>query len=191
MRTRRKRPQLQPALRLGCPGCMQRRRQFPADMSQLVACADAVRAPRNPKFCCRLRTSSGSRHCSLRVLQLVVGDDAASPHAQCAGRGRCASRDALRSLSQSMLRNTSEEWPNCCVQPAAGLAPGFLGHKSPHWSAGCIPPSSCRRRTGGEESGSVHWALYFRSLKEIHQVTPSKNKRRNSNLSGQSESVLG
>jgi len=36
----------------------------------------------------RLRTNSESRHCSLRVLQLVVGEHAASSHAPCAGCGR-------------------------------------------------------------------------------------------------------
>ena len=35
------------------------------------------------------RTSCGSRHCSLRVLQLVVGEHAASPHAPCVCRCCC------------------------------------------------------------------------------------------------------
>ena len=38
--------------------------------------------------CCRLWNSSGSRHCRLRVLQLGIGDHAASSHPPCAGRGR-------------------------------------------------------------------------------------------------------
>jgi len=33
--------------------------------------------------------SSGSIHCSLRVLQVVIGEHAASPHAPCAGRCCC------------------------------------------------------------------------------------------------------
>ena len=45
--------------------------------------------------CCRLRTNNGSRHCSLRVLQSVVGENAAPPHTPSAGRGRCAIQRAL------------------------------------------------------------------------------------------------
>jgi len=46
----------------------------------------ARRPPSRVRGCCRLRASSGSRHCSLRVLQLVISEHAASPHAPCAGR---------------------------------------------------------------------------------------------------------
>jgi len=49
----------------------------------------ARRPPSRVRGCCRLRASSGSRHCSLRVLQLVISEHAASPHAPCAGRCCC------------------------------------------------------------------------------------------------------
>ena len=47
------------------------------------------RPPSRVRGCWRLRTISGSRHCSLRVPQLVVGEHAASPHAPCACRCCC------------------------------------------------------------------------------------------------------
>ena len=46
----------------------------------------ARRPPSRVRGCSRLRASSGSRHCSLGVLQLVICEHAASPHAPCAGR---------------------------------------------------------------------------------------------------------
>ena len=49
----------------------------------------ARRPPSRVRGCCRLRASSESRHCSLRVLQLVISEHAASPHAPCAGRCCC------------------------------------------------------------------------------------------------------
>ena len=73
----------------------------PRRMPRLIAGANAEKAPsrsipiRRARGCCRLRTSSGSRHCSLRVLQPVVGEHAASPHAPSAVRGSCVIRSAL------------------------------------------------------------------------------------------------
>ena len=49
----------------------------------------ARRPPSRVRGCRRLRASSGSIHCSLRVLQVVIGEHAASPHAPCAGRCCC------------------------------------------------------------------------------------------------------
>jgi len=46
----------------------------------------ARRPPSRVRGCSRLRASSGSRHYSLGVLQLVICEHAASPHAPCAGR---------------------------------------------------------------------------------------------------------
>ena len=92
---------LQPAHRTDCPGCMLHHHQSPAHMLRLPAGADAKTAPhwstpiQNARGCCRLRTSNGCRHCSLRVLQPVIGEHAASPHAPSAGSGRCASPSAL------------------------------------------------------------------------------------------------
>ena len=52
---------------------------------------------------CRLRTSSGSRHCSLRVLQPVVSEHAASPHAPSAGTS-AADIQTRRALMASRVK---------------------------------------------------------------------------------------
>ena len=80
----------------------------------------ARRPPSRVRSWCRLRTSSGSRHCSLRVLQLVVGEHAASPHAPCAGRGHCAA--AIRSALDDTVNRPDGGFRDPMESCATGLA---------------------------------------------------------------------
>jgi len=92
----------------------------------------------------RLRTNSESRHCSLRVLQLVVGEHAASPHAPSAGRGHCAA--AIRSALDDTVNRPDGGFRDPMESCATGLA--ALEESSKHSAVRLFQPSAAARASG-------------------------------------------
>jgi len=130
----------------------------------------ARRPPSRVRSWCRLRTSSGSRHCSLRVLQLVVGEHAASPHAPSAGRGHCAA--AIRSALDTVNRPDGgfrDPMESC----ATGLA--ALEESSKHSAVRLFQPSAAARASGAgrghskpSPSISVHRSTFCDNFPRIY-----------------------
>ena len=82
----------------------------------------ARRPPCRARGCRRLRTSSGSMHCSRRVLQLVVGEHAASVFHQHPQHLQAAQRD-VGQHAPSLATSPAGQWlfasrthlPSCCT----------------------------------------------------------------------------